>query len=85
MHPREGMGKTLATLREAAAGCRACDPYKRGTQTVFGEGRAHAKMMLVGEQPGHEEDLAGRPSSVRPASCSTARWRPRGSTAATST
>jgi len=55
------MGKTLATLREAAAGCRACDLYKRGTQTVFGEGRLHAKVMLVGEQPGHEEDLAGRP------------------------
>jgi len=61
MHSREGMGKTLATLREAAAGCRACDLYKRGTQTVFGEGRLHAKVMLVGEQPGHEEDLAGRP------------------------
>jgi DNA polymerase len=53
--------KTLAALREAAAGCRACDLYKRGTQTVFGEGRPHAKVMLVGEQPGHEEDLAGRP------------------------
>ena len=53
--------KTLPALREAAAGCRACDLYKRGTQTVFGEGRPHAKVMLVGEQPGHEEDLAGRP------------------------
>jgi DNA polymerase len=53
--------KTLPTLRAAAAGCRGCDLYKRGTQTVFGEGRADARVMLVGEQPGHEEDLAGRP------------------------
>jgi DNA polymerase len=53
--------KTLATLREAAAGCRGCDLYKRGTQTVFGEGRAHARVMMLGEQPGHEEDLAGHP------------------------
>jgi len=53
--------KTLAALREAAAGCRGCDLYKRGTQTVFGEGRPKAKVMMVGEQPGHEEDLAGHP------------------------
>ena len=53
--------KTLATLREAAAGCRGCDLYKRGTQTVFGEGRAHARVIMLGEQPGHEEDLAGHP------------------------
>jgi uracil-DNA glycosylase len=53
--------KTLAMLREAAAGCRGCDLYKRGTQTVFGEGRVRAKVMMVGEQPGHEEDLAGHP------------------------
>ena len=53
--------KTLETLREAAAGCRGCDLYKRGTQTVFGEGRPKAKVMMVGEQPGHEEDLAGHP------------------------
>ena len=53
--------KTLATLRDAAAGCRGCDLYKRGTQTVFGEGRARARVMMVGEQPGHEEDLAGHP------------------------
>ena len=53
--------KTLASLREAAAGCRGCDLYKRGTQTVFGEGRPKARVMMVGEQPGHEEDLAGRP------------------------
>jgi DNA polymerase len=52
---------TLTKLREMAAGCTACDLYKRGTQTVFGEGARHARVMFVGEQPGHEEDLAGRP------------------------
>ena len=52
---------TLTKLREIAAGCTACDLYKRGTQTVFGEGARHARVMFVGEQPGHEEDLAGRP------------------------
>jgi uracil-DNA glycosylase len=52
---------TLASLRAAAAGCRACDLWKRGTQTVFGEGPADARVMFVGEQPGNEEDLAGRP------------------------
>jgi DNA polymerase len=49
------------SLRDAAAGCRACDLWKRGTQTVFGEGAANARIMFVGEQPGNEEDLAGRP------------------------
>ncbi len=52
---------TLTKLREIAAGCTACDLHKRGTQTVFGEGARHARVMFVGEQPGHEEDLAGRP------------------------
>jgi DNA polymerase len=52
---------TLPKLRAVAAGCRACDLWKRGTQTVFGEGSAHAKVMFVGEQPGDKEDLAGRP------------------------
>jgi DNA polymerase len=52
---------TLVSLREAARGCTACDLYKRGTQTVFGEGARHAVAMFVGEQPGNEEDLAGRP------------------------
>jgi uracil-DNA glycosylase len=52
---------TLVTLREAAAGCRACDLWKTGTQTVFGEGPDGARVMLVGEQPGDREDLAGRP------------------------
>jgi uracil-DNA glycosylase len=51
----------LAKLREAAARCRACDLWKTGTQTVFGEGSARARVMLVGEQPGDKEDLQGRP------------------------
>src|SRR5256886_5943257 len=52
---------TLPRLREAAAGCRACPLWQTGTQTVFGEGRAAAEVMLVGEQPGDQEDKEGRP------------------------
>jgi DNA polymerase len=52
---------TLASVREIAAGCKACDLYKRGTQTVFGEGPRTADLMLVGEQPGDAEDLEGLP------------------------
>ncbi|HYY77273.1 MAG TPA: UdgX family uracil-DNA binding protein, partial [Gaiellaceae bacterium] len=52
---------TLPKLREAAAGCRACDLWKTGTQTVFGEGRRTAEILFVGEQPGDKEDLAGQP------------------------
>ena len=52
---------TLGSVRDVAAGCKACDLYKRGTQTVFGEGPRTAEVMLVGEQPGDAEDLAGRP------------------------
>jgi DNA polymerase len=52
---------TLETVRETAAGCKACDLYLRGTQTVFGEGPKRAAIMLVGEQPGDAEDLAGHP------------------------
>src|SRR5437667_9936323 len=52
---------TLPALRKAAAGCQACELWKRGTQTVFGEGAPHAQVMLVGEQPGNDEDLAGHP------------------------
>lgn len=48
-------------VRKAAAECKACDLWKRGTQTVFGEGARHAKVMFVGEQPGDKEDLAGKP------------------------
>ena len=52
---------SLARLRAAAADCRACELWKRGTQTVWGAGAAHAALMLVGEQPGDEEDLSGKP------------------------
>ena len=52
---------SLAAVREAAAHCTACHLYKRGTQTVFGEGPKRAAMMLVGEQPGDYEDVAGKP------------------------
>jgi DNA polymerase len=52
---------TLSKVRETAAGCRACDLWKLGTQTVFGEGSPNATVMFVGEQPGNDEDLAGRP------------------------
>ena len=52
---------SLATLRQAVQGCRGCPLYADATQAVFGEGAAHAEVMLVGEQPGDKEDLAGRP------------------------
>ena len=52
---------TLSSLKSAAADCQACDLWKTGTQTVFGEGARRVKVMFVGEQPGNEEDLSGRP------------------------
>jgi uracil-DNA glycosylase len=52
---------SLTSLREAAAGCRGCPLWQTGTQTVFGEGSASARVFLVGEQPGDQEDRAGRP------------------------
>jgi len=52
---------SLKTLREQAADCRACPLWKDATQTVFGEGPQTAQAMLVGEQPGDKEDLAGKP------------------------
>src|SRR3954465_12666332 len=52
---------SLTEVREAARGCTACPLYKTGTQTVFGEGPKRATMMLIGEQPGDQEDLAGKP------------------------
>ncbi|MGC2777502.1 MAG: UdgX family uracil-DNA binding protein [Bradyrhizobium sp.] len=58
---READADDLETLREEAASCRACPLWKDATQTVFGEGPAHAPLMLVGEQPGDKEDLAGHP------------------------
>ena len=53
--------RDLDTLRAAAAGCQACDLWKTGTQTVFGEGSRDVEVMLVGEQPGDQEDRQGRP------------------------
>jgi uracil-DNA glycosylase len=52
---------SLKSLREAASHCHGCDLYKCATQTVFGEGAAHARMMFVGEQPGDSEDREGHP------------------------
>jgi uracil-DNA glycosylase len=54
-------GRELAKVRRDAADCRRCDLYRNATQTVFGEGRPGARLMLVGEQPGDAEDVAGRP------------------------
>jgi uracil-DNA glycosylase len=51
----------IPTLRAEAANCRACPLWKHATQTVFGEGPQNAQIMLVGEQPGDKEDLAGKP------------------------
>ncbi len=53
--------RTLSALREAATGCRGCHLWRGATQTVFGEGLKRARVMLVGEQPGDKEDLAGKP------------------------
>jgi DNA polymerase len=52
---------TLPSLRGAATRCKGCDLWKRGTQTVFGEGSSHARILMVGEQPGDKEDLQGKP------------------------
>jgi uracil-DNA glycosylase len=53
--------RSLDALKEAAAGCRACDLWQKGTQTVFGEGPPQARVVMVGEQPGDQEDRAGKP------------------------
>jgi uracil-DNA glycosylase len=55
------VAETIEQLAAEAAGCTNCDLYKNATQTVFGEGPASADLMLVGEQPGDREDLAGEP------------------------
>ncbi len=52
---------TLQNLKQAASRCKACDLWRKGTQTVFGEGSPRAAMMLIGEQPGDKEDIAGHP------------------------
>src|SRR5918996_4662922 len=53
--------RSLDEARRFAAGCTRCPLYRNATQTVFGEGRPGAKLMLIGEQPGDKEDLAGKP------------------------
>jgi DNA polymerase len=53
--------RSLSALREAAQGCRGCHLWRGATQAVFGEGLKRARVMLVGEQPGDKEDLAGKP------------------------
>lgn len=53
--------RSLTALRKAAEGCRGCELHRVGTQTVFGEGRPSARMVLLGEQPGDREDREGRP------------------------
>src|SRR5215204_3183675 len=53
--------RSLKSLREAAAGCRGCHLWRGATQAVFGEGLKRAQVMLIGEQPGDKEDLAGKP------------------------
>jgi hypothetical protein len=58
---RAGRAGQLSELEQAAAGCRACDLWSRATQTVFGAGPVPARIMLVGEQPGDREDIAGEP------------------------
>jgi uracil-DNA glycosylase family protein len=62
-HPAERLSSdaTLDDVRDAAAGCQACDLWRHATQTVFGAGAEPAPIMLVGEQPGDQEDLAGQP------------------------
>jgi len=52
---------TLPSLKTAAADCKGCDLWKKGTQTVFGEGKRTSIVLFVGEQPGNEEDLTGKP------------------------
>src|SRR5713226_5694088 len=53
--------KSLKGFRDAAADCKGCELWKRSTQTVFGEGARRAEVLFVGEQPGNEEDLSGKP------------------------
>jgi DNA polymerase len=60
MAPRPSAAK-LAKVAEEAKACKRCPLYKNATRTVFGEGKVGARLMLVGEQPGDQEDLAGRP------------------------
>jgi hypothetical protein len=77
--------RALRALAAEARSCTRCDLYKNATQTVFGEGPADAALMLIGEQPGDQEDLRGARSSAPPARYSTAHWKRPKSTAPRST
>jgi len=59
--PDLGPNTTISRLRGEAADCRRCHLYKHATQTVFGEGPSHAEIVMVGEQPGDQEDIQGKP------------------------
>ena len=59
--PKSNIRASWEALMKEARGCTRCELYKCGTQTVFGEGPLDAKLVFVGEQPGDQEDLAGRP------------------------
>jgi DNA polymerase len=61
IEPGGNLRKSWEALLEDARGCTRCDLYRPATQTVFGEGPLHASIMFVGEQPGDQEDIAGRP------------------------
>ncbi len=60
-NPADQAGDSIEALREVALTCRACPLWEKATQTVFGEGPSRAPIMLIGEQPGDQEDLAGHP------------------------
>src|SRR3954471_14619597 len=60
-YPQPANARSLRSVASAAKSCRACDLWKLGTQTVFGEGPRSATAMFVGEQPGDQEDKAGEP------------------------
>jgi uracil-DNA glycosylase family protein len=60
-YPKIENPRSLRSVAEAAQDCRACDLWSRATQTVFGEGPRTARVLLVGEQPGDREDIAGHP------------------------
>ena len=78
---RDQAAVTIDHLRASAAGCEQCDLYKRATQTVFGEGPPHARLVMIGEQPGDHEDKDGHPFVGPPGISSTGRSMKPGSIA----
>ena len=81
IEPGSNLRASWEELFKEARACTRCELYKYGTQTVFGEGSLDASILFVGEQPGDQEDLAGRPFVGPAARCSTPRSRTPGSTA----